>query len=56
MTIARKVLLALGIVVLIPIVAIGTLLATSGFSDGPSALFGGGRLVAGELVTGPEPD
>jgi hypothetical protein len=26
------------------------------FSDGPSAVFRGGPLVAGELVTGPEPD
>lgn len=52
----RKVLLALAVIVLIPVVAIGTLLATSGFSDGPSAVFGGGPLVEGELVTGPEPD
>lgn len=52
----RKALLVLGVLILIPVVAVGTLLATSGFSDGPSAVFGGGPLVAGELVTGPEPD
>ena len=56
MTLARKLLIALGVLLLIPIVAIGTLLVTSGYSDGASRLFGGGELVSGELVTGPEPD
>ena len=52
----RKVLVLVGVLVLIPVVAIGTLALTSGSADGPSAFFGGGELVAGELVTGAEPD
>ena len=55
-TLVRKVLVVIGVLILIPVVAIGTLAVTSGSSDGPSAFFGGGPLVAGELVTGPEPD
>ena len=54
--IALRVLLVIGVLVLIPVVAVGALLATSGYSDGPGAVFGGGPLVSGELVTGPEPD
>lgn len=56
MTLARKLLIAVGVLILIPVVAIGTLLITSGYSDGASRLFGGGALVSGELVTGAEPD
>jgi hypothetical protein len=56
MTLARKLLIALGVLVLVPIVAIGTLLVASGYSDGASPAFGGGELVSGELVTGGEPD
>jgi hypothetical protein len=56
MTLAKKLLVALGILLLIPIVAIGTLLVASGYTDGASRLFGGGELVSGELVTGREPD
>ena len=52
----RKVLVVVGVLILIPVVALGTLALTSGNSDGPSAFFGGGALVSGELVTGPEPD
>ena len=55
-TIVRNVLMVIGILILIPVVAVGTVLVTSGSSDGPSAFFGGGPLIAGELVTGPEPD
>ena len=54
--IALRVVIVIGILVLIPIVALGALLVTSGSSDGPGAVFGGGPLVSGELVTGPEPD
>ncbi len=54
--IVLRVLIVVGILVLIPIVALGALLVTSGSSDGPGAVFGGGPLVSGELVTGPEPD
>jgi hypothetical protein len=56
MTLAKKALIGLGVLVLIPIVAIGTLLFASGYRDGASLLFGGGELVSGELVTGAEPD
>ena len=55
-TLVRKALMVVGILILIPVVAIGTLAVVSGSADGPSAFFGGGPLVAGELVTGPEPD
>jgi hypothetical protein len=56
MTLARKLLIAVGVLLLIPVAAIGTLLVASGYSDGASPAFGGGELVSGELVTGPEPD
>ncbi len=56
MTFKKKLLIALGVLLLIPVVAIGTLLVASGYTDGASPLFGGGELVSGELVTGPEPD
>ena len=56
MKLGRRLFAVIGVLLLIPVVAIGTLAVTSGFSDGPSAVFGGGPLVAGELVTGPEPD
>ena len=56
MKIARTLFKVIGVLVLIPIVAIVTLMVTSGYSDGPSAVFGGGPLVAGELVTGPVTD
>ena len=54
--IVRKLLVVIGVLVLIPVIAIGTLAVTSGSSDGPSPLFGGGPLIAGELVGGSEPD
>jgi len=54
--ITQKVLAVVGILVLVPVVAVGTLLLTSGFSDGASLVFGGGPLEEGELVAGPEPD
>ena len=56
MSFKKKLLIALGVLVLIPVVAIGTLLVASGYTDGASPLFGGGELASGELVTGPEPD
>jgi hypothetical protein len=52
----RKVLTVVGVLALVPVVVLGTLLLTSGFSDGSSAVFGGGPLEGGELVTGPEPN
>ena len=56
MTFKKKLVIALGVLLLIPVVAIGTLLVASGYADGASPLFGGGELASGELVTGPEPD
>ena len=55
-TLVRKVLVVAGVLILVPVVAIGTLVITSRGADPPSAFFGGGPLVAGDLVTGPEPD
>ena len=56
MKIVRRLLVVVGVLFLIPIVAVGASLFTSGLSDGASPVFGGGPLVASELVTGPEPD
>ncbi len=55
-TIVRRVLVVIGFLVLIPIFALGALAVSARVSDGPSVVFSGGPLVAGELVTGPEPD
>lgn len=55
-TLVRRVLMGVGVLILIPLVAVGALAITSGSADPPSAFFGGGPLIAGELVTGPEPD
>jgi len=55
-TLARNALILIGVLILIPIVAIGTLAVTSRNSDPPTAFFGGGPLIAGELIRGPEPD
>lgn len=46
----------LGIIILIPLVAIGTLRYKNQDADGPSVLFPGGELISGPLYTGPEPD
>jgi len=54
--IVRRVLVVVAILILIPVVALGALMVSARFSDGPSAVFAGGSLVAGELVMGPEPD
>ena len=56
MKFARNLLRVIGVLLCIPFVAIGALMVTASNSDGPSAVFGGGPLVAGELVTGSEPD
>ena len=55
-TIVRRVLVVIGFLVLIPVFTLGALAVSARFSDGPSVVFSGGPLVAGELVTGPEPD
>ena len=46
----------LGVIVLILGVAMATLRLANMNADGPSRLFPGGKLVSGELYTGPEPD
>lgn len=46
----------IGILILIPVVALGTLRFKNRTADGPSILFPGGELVSGELYSGPEPD
>jgi hypothetical protein len=52
----QNVVLVIGVLALIPVFALGALAVKARFSDGPSVIFSGGPLVAGELVTGPEPD
>jgi len=47
---------AVGFVVLIGAVTIGTLRIQRSSADGATVVFPGGELVAGELHTGPEPD
>ena len=49
----RRVLIVIGVLILIPVVGIGTLAITSGSADPPSAFFGGGPLTGGDLLTGP---
>ena len=53
MNIVRKLLMVIGVLILIPVVAMATLSVSALNSDGPSTVFAGGRLVAGELVTDP---
>jgi hypothetical protein len=45
-----------GFIALIPVVIFAALAVSARLGDGPSVVFSGGPLVAGELVTGPEPD
>jgi len=52
----RIFLQVLGVVLLIPLVTIGTLKFAKQDADGPSILFPGGELVSGELHSGPDPD
>ena len=47
---------ALGLLALSLGVAIATLSFANRNADGPSILFPGGKLVTGELYSGPEPD
>ncbi|MCC5872919.1 MAG: hypothetical protein JJU22_11020 [Gammaproteobacteria bacterium] len=56
MKVLKTALQVLGLVVLIPLVAIATLRFEYRHADGPSILFPGGELVSGELHTGAEPD
>ena len=54
--IMHRVLLSMGLLVLIPVFALGALAVSTRLSDGSSVIFAGGPLVTGEMVTGPEPD
>ena len=55
-TIVHRTLVVIGVLVLIPVFALAALAVSTRLSDGPSVIFAGGALVAGEMVTGPEPD
>ncbi|MEX2470151.1 MAG: hypothetical protein WD396_10380, partial [Pseudohongiellaceae bacterium] len=52
----RLILQILGILLLIPAVALATMRIENSNNDGASIVFPGGELVSGELHTGPEPD
>lgn len=53
----KKIILQiLGIIILIPAVAMATLRVENQNADGPSILFPGGEMTTGRLHTGPEPD
>jgi hypothetical protein len=56
MNMVRRIVPVVGVLVLIPLVAIAAAATKARFADGPSAFFAGGPLVAGELMTGTEPD
>lgn len=56
MRILKIALQMVGILVLVPVVAMATLSYESRNNDGPSIIFPGGELVSGELYSGPEPD
>tara|TARA_B100000686_G_C16645747_1_gene892690 strand:- start:562 stop:1116 length:555 start_codon:yes stop_codon:yes gene_type:complete len=56
MNIRKTILQILGVLVLIPSVAMATLRLENRNADGPSILFPGGEMTSGELHTGPEPD
>ncbi len=53
---ASRALIVVSCLLLIPVAAVLTAAAKQRFADGPNRLFSGGRLVAGELHAGPEPD
>ena len=54
--IMHRMLFSIGLLVLIPVFALGALAVSTRLSDGSSVIFAGGPLVTGEMVTGPEPD
>lgn len=54
--IIKLALQAIGLLVLIPAVAMATLRFENRNNDGPSIVFPGGELVSGDLYTGPEPN
>jgi len=56
MSALRIILQIVGILILIPAVTIITLRVDNQDADGPSILFPGGKLVSGDLHSGPDPD
>ena len=52
----KIVLQVIGILLLVPAVALATLRLDNRNADGPSILFPGGEMTSGRLHTGPEPD
>ena len=54
--IKKIVLQILGVLILIPALAMATMRIENRNADGPSILFPGGEMTSGELHTGPEPD
>jgi len=52
----KIILQLLGLIILLPVVALGTLRYQYTDADGPSILFPGGELTTGTLYDGPEPD
>ena len=56
MKIAKRLTIVVLLLLLIPVTAVITAAAKQRFADGPNRVFSGGRLEAGELHTGPEPD
>ena len=55
-TVFQRLLFICVALVLVPASLYGSLAIKARFSDGPSVIFSGGLLIAGEMVTGPEPD
>ena len=55
-TLFKKLSISIGSILLIFVSALSALAVSARFADGPSVIFAGGPLEAGELVTGPEPD
>ncbi len=56
MKIAKRLTIVVLLLLLIPVTAVVSAAAKQRFADGPNRVFSGGRLEAGELHTGPEPD
>jgi len=55
-TVFQRLLFICVALVLVPASLYGSLAIKARFSDGPSVIFSGGLLIAGEMVTGPEPE
>jgi len=55
-TFMQKLLFVCATLVLLSVSLLGSLAIKAQFSDGPSVLFSGGPLIAGEMVIGQEPD